>query len=240
MLPLIAAEVWTGYRLALSDWLLSTIAAVEQPLSVRSPDGQWAIGLALLWFVLAYWRRSATWWQAALVVLGGTAALLRAGNAWLDGLLLIAPLGAQLSAFRRMPVRLGAAAAVGVLVAVGTIWVARPPTLPQGAIDAAQSAAGTHAAFADWRWAPELQQRLPDRHVLAAGGLASESDQFWLDYVRIIQDHEQWPAELRELDVDLLVVNTEQPGFVDQIRASSDWHVLYDSGATLVAERSGG
>jgi hypothetical protein len=131
------------------------------------------------------------------------------------------------------------AALVGVVVAAGTLWFTRPPTLPQAAIDAAQSAAGTHTVFAEYRWASELQQRLPGRRVLAAGGLASESEQFWLDYVRIVEDHEQWPTELRELDADLLVLNTEQPELADQIRASGDWRVLYDSGTVLVAQRSG-
>lgn len=239
VLPLFAAELWGGYRLALSDWLLSALAAIEQPLSVRSPGGQWTIGLALLWFVLAYWQRSAPWWQAVLVLLGGVAALLRAGNTWLDGLLLVAPLGAQLAAFRRWPVVLGAAAALGVLVAAVTVWVTRPPALSPAAIDAAQSATRTHTVFADWQWAPELQQRLPDRHVLAAGGLASESEQFWLNYLKIVQDHEQWQAELGALDADLLVLNTEQSGLPDQIRASADWQVLYDRGNVLVAQRSG-
>src|SRR5262249_15260391 len=85
-LPLFAPEVWSGFRLAQSDTALSVIAATEQPLSVRSPGGLWAMLLALAWFGLAYWQRHVTWWEAVLIVVGGSVALARLGNAWLFGL----------------------------------------------------------------------------------------------------------------------------------------------------------
>src|ERR1700680_3102052 len=75
VLPLLVPEVWSGFRLAQSDPVLSVISAAEQPLSVRSADGVWAIGLTLAWFSLAYWNRRVTLWEAALVLIGGTVAL---------------------------------------------------------------------------------------------------------------------------------------------------------------------
>lgn len=239
VLPLVAAEVWTGFRLALSDTVLGTIALIEQPLSVRSPGGQWAVGLALAWFALAYWQRRVRWWEAALVVLGATAALLRAGNAWLDALALIAPLGAQLATLRLRPLLPLVAATAGLLVAGGTVWSTRPPALPRAVVEAAQSAEGSGNVFADWRWAGQLQSQLGSRrNVLGAGGLGSESAAFWLDYLRITQDYEQWPAELRNLNANVLVLNTEAADLISQIRGSSDWRVVYDADNALVAERA--
>jgi hypothetical protein len=121
-------------------------------------------------------------------------------------------------------------------VAVATAWSTRPPELPPAAIAAAESAHGT--VFADWRWAPELQRHVGS-HVLAANGLASESPSFWNDYARITYDFEQWPAELRALDVDLVVIDTDLPGLPDDIRSSPDWHVLFDADHALVAQRAG-
>src|SRR3981081_1654628 len=70
VLPLLAPEVWTGFRLAFSDPFLSVIAQTEQPLSVRSPGGVWAMALAVGWFGLAYWQRglrcgNQSWWYWA-------------------------------------------------------------------------------------------------------------------------------------------------------------------------------
>ena len=79
---------------------------------------------------------------------------------------------------------------------------------------------------------------MADRRVLAAGGLASESPDFWLNYVRIVNDYEQWPAELRALNADLLVLDSDNSTLADQVRASSEWRVLYDTGNAFVAERS--
>ena len=235
VLPLVASEVWSGFRLGLSDPVLGTLSSGEQPLSVRSPGGQWAIGLALLWFGLAYWRRRPTWWQPLFVIVGGAAVLLRTGNAWLDALALIAPLGTQLASLRLRFTVLSAAVAIGLLVAAFILWSTRPPVLPHAALASTRSTQGT--VFADWRWAPQLQRDIGQgRHVLAAGGLGSESSSFWLDYVRIIQDFERWPAELRDLNVDVVVLAGDEP-VVDQVRSSADWHVVFDADNALVAER---
>jgi hypothetical protein len=235
VLPLFALALWSGLRIGLSDSVLSAITASEQPLSVRSPGGIWAVALALLWFALAYWRRDAPLWQAVLVALGATAALLRTGNAWIDGVLLIAPLGAQLASLRLRPIVLCALAASGVLVAGQTLWTTRPPVLPQAAIEAAQASSGNGNVFADWRWTSQLQQQLGEP-VLASGGLASESPDFWLNYVRITQDHERWSAELHDLNANLVVLSGDQVALEQRVRVSSQWHVLYDGADAFVAE----
>jgi hypothetical protein len=238
VLPLIAPEVWTGFRLAAFDPVLSAIAASEQPLSVRTPGGIWAITLALAWFALAYWRRRVTLWETALVLIGGTAALLRAGNTWLDAIALVAPLGRQLALARPGAAMLGVTAAISAMVAIATLITTRPPPLPSAAVQAAAAAPGGGNVFADWRWAGALQHDLSaGRRVLAANGLASESADFWLDYVRIIQDHERWDAELQQMDVNLLVLDTGQRNIAEQVRTAYDWRVLYDASGALVAAR---
>ena len=93
--------------------------------------------------------------------------------------------------------------------------------------------------LADWRWAGQLQRDLgAGSHVLAAGGLGSESSDFWLDYVRLIQGYERWSEELQQLNVDLLVLNSEQRPLTNLVRTSADWHVVYDADNALVAERA--
>jgi hypothetical protein len=237
VLPLFAPGVWSGFRLALADPVLGTVAASEQPLSVRSAGGQWAMLLALVWFGLAYWRRDARWWEMALVVLGGAAALIRTGNAWVDALALIMPLARQLTLLRPRPWMLVCAGAASVVFAAATVYLTRPPALPQPVVQAAANSTGA-TVFADWRWAPELQRELPDRTVMAAGGLTSESPDFWLNYVRVVQDYEHWPTELQSMNANLLVLNTDNADLADQVRASPDWHVLYDTGNAFVAQRA--
>jgi hypothetical protein len=111
VLPLIGAEVWTGYRIGLADPVLAVLSPTEQALSVRSPGGQWAMLLTLVWFALAYWRRSVRWWEIALVAVGGAAALVRVGNAWVDAVALVIPLGRQVSILHVRAWLLGSAAA---------------------------------------------------------------------------------------------------------------------------------
>jgi hypothetical protein len=131
---------------------------------------------------------------------------------------------------------LGAAAFAGVLLAGATLWSTRPPALAEPAVQAAASTSGT--VFADWRWAPQLQRDLGQGHrVLPVNGLGSESPDFWLDYVRITQDYERWPEELRDLNVDVLVLPAEDGPLLDQVRASTDWHIIYDQDNVLVAAR---
>src|SRR5579859_6844657 len=103
VLPLLAPELWVGFRLGLADAALAVIAPTEQPLSVRSPGGLWAMFLALAWFGLAYAQRRFGRWEAALVLIGGVAALARLGNAWVDALAIVVPLGRQLSIARFKP-----------------------------------------------------------------------------------------------------------------------------------------
>src|SRR3979411_1502921 len=82
VLPLLVPELWVGFRVGIFDTALGVIAPTEQPLSVRSPGGLWAVGLALTWFGLAYWRRKFAPWEVVLVLIGGVAILARLGNSW--------------------------------------------------------------------------------------------------------------------------------------------------------------
>jgi hypothetical protein len=239
-LPLLAPEVWSGFRLAQSDVVLSVIAPTEQPLSVRSPGGVWAMLLALAWFGLAYRYRRVAVWEAALVVIGGAAVLARLGNAWLYAAAMVPPLARQLAIARPgLRAEVGAGI-VSLTVAAATLAITRPPDLALGArAAAAASPPKQGAVLADWRWAGQLQHDLgAGSHVLAAGGLGSESSDFWLDYVRLIQGHERWPEELQQLNVDLLVLNSEQRPIANLVRTSTDWHVVYDADNALVAERA--
>jgi hypothetical protein len=240
VLPLLAPEVWSGFRLAQSDGILSVIATTEQPLSVRSPAGIWAMALALGWFSLAYWRRNITLWEVALVVVGGSAALTRLGNAWLYAAAMVLPLARQLSPLNLRPLMLSAFTAVSVGVALATVLVTRPPELPPGGRQAALASTTGARVMADWRWAGDLQRQVgAGRAVFAAGGLASESPEFWVDYLRIAQGHERWAELLRQRDVDLLVLDADdqQRAAAALVRASADWHVTFDAAGALVAER---
>jgi hypothetical protein len=240
VLPLLVPEVWSGFRLAQSDPVLSVISAAEQPLSVRSAGGVWAIALALAWFSLAYWHRQVTPWEAALVLIGGALALARLGNTWVDAAAMVLPLGRQLAIANFRPAGLAIAAATCLLVAVLTLIASRPPDLPAAAIQTAAATAGRGRILADWRWAGDLQGRLGgDRQVLASAGVTSESPDFWLDYVRIAKGHERWAAALLRMDVDLVVLESsdQQHQAAELVRGSSDWQVLYDANDALVAER---
>jgi hypothetical protein len=240
VLPLLVPEVWVGFRLGIFDTALAVIAPTEQPLSVRSPGGPWAIGLALTWFGLAYWQRKFAWWEAALVVIGGIAALARLGNAWVDAAALVVPLGRQLAIARFSPMVLSGLAAFCLAAIAVTVAMTRPPELPAAAAQAARSTMGQGTVLADWRWAGELQQRLgPNRRVWVANGLQSESKDFWLDYLRVAQGHARWAEILRERGVDLVVVDAagQQGQMADLVRASADWRVALDANGVLVAER---
>lgn len=238
-LPLLAPEAWGGFRLALSDVALGVIATTEQPLSARNPAGVWAVALALAWFALAYWRRNVTLWEAALVLVGGAAALARLGNAWLYAAAIVPPLGRQIALARPRSALLGALAACSVVVALATLVSTRPPELPTAARDAAIAATQQGTVLADWRWAPELQRQLGSgRRVLGAGGLGSESGDFWVDYVRVLEGHERWPETLSRMHVDLVVVDPRQAPIADLVRASAQWRVTYDAHNVLVAVRS--
>ena len=242
VLPLLAPAVWTGFRLGLSDLALAVIAPTEAPLSVRSPGGLWAIGLTVVWFGLAYRRRDVKGWEAALVIVGGIAALLRLGNLWVDAVAMVLPLARQFAALKpAVPIQ--AAAALGAMVvALVTALMVKPPELPTAASQLAWATTTRGKVMADWRWAGDLQRGLGGQHqVLAAGGLGSESFDFWLDYLRVAQGHARWGQVLRQFDVDLVVLDAsdQQRAAAALVRASSDWRVTYDAAGALVAERAG-
>ena len=100
--------------------------------------------------------------------------------------------------------------------------------------------ASSGTVFADWQWAPGLQRAAgKDRSVLAGAGLASETNEFWVDYLRVTQGHERWSEALTRMNVQLLVldVSASHPA-ADLVRASADWRVTYDADGALVAERT--
>jgi hypothetical protein len=204
------------------------------------------MGLALAWFGLAYRRRQFSVWELGLVLLGGAAALARVGNAWADGICLWLPLARQASQIRIRPMTGLALAALSLAATVAVLAITRPPALPNAALQAVLSGeafSANGAVFADPRWAPELQHQLgPNRQVLAARGLAAESTDFWLDYLRVTQGHERWAELLHEWNVDTVVLDAadQQRQVAGLIRSSSDWQLLYDSGGTLVAQRVAG
>jgi hypothetical protein len=241
VMPLVVASAWDGFRLAWSDPVKSVVAPAEEPLSVRSPGATWAIALTLAWFGLAYWQRRATAWEAALVVLGGAAALARAGNLWLDAAAMLVPLGRQIMLARPSPRTIGAVAAAGALASAVTLATTRPPALPPPALAAAEDAPRQGTVFADWRWAGDLQRAMgPSQQVLAAGGMASEPPDFWLEYVRVVQGHERWADDLQRLSASVVVLDAA--GQARQgaalVRTSPDWRVLYDADGALVAQRA--
>jgi hypothetical protein len=243
VLPLLVPAVWGGLRLALSDDVLAVVAPMtEAPLSARSPVGVWAVLLGIGWFGLAYRSRNLVWWEIGLVLVGGSVALLRVGNSWLDGLLLVLPLGRQLRMLHLRPLLLGGLAVACVCLALLLLVRTRPPALPDSASTAAMAAAGSGRVYADWRWAPELQQRFgPTRSVLAGRGLSSESSAFWVDYLRVAQGHERWAQILEQMDVDLVVLDAadQQAAAAALVRASTAWQVLDDRDGALVARRRG-
>jgi len=243
VLPLLIPELSVGFRVGIFDTALAVIAPTEQPLSVRSPGGPWAIGLAVAWFALAYWRRDFIWWEGALVVLGGIAALARLGNAWVDAAALVVPLARQLAVANLRPVILAGVAAVCVAGIAVTVAMSRPPELPTAASQAALSGTAKNGTvLADWHWAGQLQQRLgATRQVWAAGGLQSESQDFWLDYLRVAQGHAHWAEILRQMNVDLLVLDAagQQRQAAELVRASAEWRVTFDANGVLIAQRIG-
>ncbi len=240
VLPLVASGVWTGYRVAQTDPVLSVIAPSEQPLSVRSPVGLWAMALAVGWFAIVYWKRRLAWWEVALVVVGGAVALARVGNAWVFALAIALPLARQLALIRPQLLVAAAVATAGLAASAYIVVTMRPPALPSAAEAAAISTAQGGNVLADWRWAPGLQRKVESNsQVLASAGLASEPNDFWVDYVRIAQGHERWAEALDRLGVSEVVLDTSQDApAATLIRTSPQWHVVYDADGALVAARA--
>src|SRR6266851_3089220 len=103
------------------DTALSVIAPTEQPLSVRSPGGLWAMALALAWFGLAYRQGKVARWDAVLVLIGGIAILARLGNAWVDAAELLVPLARQLAILHLKPFIVAGLAAICLAVGLSTL-----------------------------------------------------------------------------------------------------------------------
>lgn len=231
VLPFALPNVWSGFSLAMSDPVLAAVSPWEQPLTVRTPGALWAVGALLVWFGLAYGSGRVAWWEAALVVLGSAAALARAANVWVLGVAMIVPLARQLGQLRVNQRIVVAACGLCAAATIAATVLARPPSLPS---DAAVPATGP--VLADWRWAPDLQHRLDAQHVFGAGGLRSESEPFWLDYLRVTEGHERWADILRGYDVSSIAVDAHAP-VASLLRESGEWHVTYDANGALVAVR---
>lgn len=241
VLPLVVAEVWTGFRVGLTDPVLSVIAPSEQPLSVRSFVGLWAMLVAVGWFAGAYWRRQVRWWEVVLVVCGGALALARVGNAWVFALAMVMPLARQLALLHVRGMLLAAIGSACVLVSAYAAVSSRPRELPPEAQRAAVSQLPPLTVFADWRWAGELQRRmsLTGSQVVSAGSIEAKSTDFWMDYVRVADGHERWSEILQTQHVNMVVLDSTQEGAAaDLVRASSDWRVTYDADGALVAVRT--
>lgn len=240
VVPLIAAALPSGFRLGVTDIARAVLSSAEQPLSARSPVAVWALVVVAAWFAL--WLRRGRWWEAVVVALAGAMVLARTGNAWLTGVLLVAPLATELRKlpWTSRPVLVGIALVLGVLASVGLVAAERPRPLTPVAIAAAQQAPTKGSTLAHWAWAPELGNQLGGaRPVLAAGGLFAETDEFWIDYLRVAQGHERWATILADWHVDLVVLdaaNQEQKAAA-LVRESPDWQIVYDAEGTLVAER---
>jgi YD repeat-containing protein len=140
-------------------------------------------------------------------------------------LAMILPLARQLPGNARW-LTLGAIGCVAV--ALVATFLARPPQLSPSAVVPAQS-----TVLADWRWA----SRVNAEHVYGAGGLRSESDTYWLDYLRVVNAHERWAELLQTHGVGAVVISADAP-LADQLRRSPEWRVDYDANGALVAERT--
>lgn len=238
--PLIAAEAPSGFRLGVTDIARAVLSSAEQPLSARSLVGDWVLALVAAWFVL--WLRGGRWWEATVVAIAGAIVLARTGNAWLTGILLVAPLAIELRrlAWTCKPLVVGVAVVGSVLISLGLILVERPRPIAAAALAAARQAPTSGSTLAHWAWAPELQSDFGRaRPVLAAGGLSGESEEFWIDYLRVAQGHERWATILTEWNVNLVVLDAanQEHKAAALVRESADWQVVYDAEGTLIAER---
>jgi hypothetical protein len=209
LLPLIVPLVWSGLSVRLqTNIALAALSPLEAPWSIREPLSAWALLLCVAWFALAYSGRHTKWWELPLVLLGAAVMLPRVGNAWLTAFLLTVPLYRQLGAASRWLLL----AIVICLVASAALLVrSRPPE-------------------------PRVVALTADGTALGGQPLNSESTEFWLDYLRVVQGHERWQHILDGWRVHRVQVR-DAPQLAELVRDSEDWHVLGDDGATLTAER---
>jgi hypothetical protein len=238
--PLVAPCVWHGFSLGMSNGVLGALSVMEQPLTVRSVPGVWAIVLAVAWFGLAYRAQRVARWEAVLVALGFAVALARVGNTWLDALALVLPLAARLRLLRvKLPIQLALCVSL-VPLTLAALVAGRPATLPAAAQAAAQAARGDGQILTDWHWAPELQRSFGStRMVVGAAGLRTTPIEIWHDYLMVTQAHHQWDAILSARGVDTVVLDrASTPAAADVILASPQWRVEFDAEGALVATRS--
>jgi hypothetical protein len=219
---------------------LGLLLEAERPLTVRSLSGTWAVVSAAIWFVLAYRSRRVAPWELALVLGGGTLALVRLGNVWVFALALAPALARQI-AFARFRGLMALALAVGLVAAsFAAVVQTRPPMLPASASQVAQAAPSGGPVFTTLNWATPLQDSVGgQRPVLGAGDPWVAPTDYWSDYQKISLGHEQWARLLDSHGVGLVVLDAAdtQQRLARFVRASPEWHVLFDADGVLVAER---
>jgi hypothetical protein len=241
VLPMLAPLLGTDLHVALQPYTPAAAAhPLEQPLSVRSVSGVFALLAVAGWLALASRSRNVSWWEAGLVLLGGALALVRLGNVWVLALALVLAIGRQLTLARLRTRDL--AAGIGVLVcatlAVGVYG--RPEPVPASALRALSDAPAANAVLSFQPWARELARTANGRAVLGARDAWDLDPSFWLDYERASGGHRTWPAILERYDVGTLVLEsrTTQAELATLVRESPEWRVLFDSGDALVATRA--
>jgi hypothetical protein len=208
VLPLLVPLVWHGISLRLqTNIALAALSPLEAPWSIREPLGVWALALCLVWFALAYRGRTARWWELPLVLLAMAVLLPRIGNAWPTAALLVLPLYRQAGAASRW---LPLAIVIGLVASAALLVRAKPSQPPVVALTAAGAEIG----------------RQP---------LNSESTEFWLDYLRVVQGHERWQHILDGWGARAIEVRGA-PELARLVRDSAEWRVVKDDADALVAE----
>ena len=234
--------VWSGFHAAVQPReALGQLSDLEQPLTIRSPLGEWAALVALGWFALAYRARNVAAWEPALLVVGGTLALLRLGNTWLFAMAMVAPLARQVH-LARIPFRLlFGAALVFIFISAGLLVATRPAPTPNTAVQAALAAPSTSGnVLAARQWADTVQRGLGSgRTVLGAGDLWGQSDEYWSDFQKMSLAHVTWAELLQRYDVGMVVLDASgsQKMLAAEIRQAPNWRTVLDDGSALVAVR---
>jgi hypothetical protein len=234
--------LWTGFRASLEPHAaLGSLITSEQPLTVRTFPGMWAILATAGWYGLVAWQRKAAWWQVALVLAASVLTLMRLGNAWLLAAALLPAIAARLAPIRAPGWLAAGLAAVLIGVSLYGGLSARPSSPPSGAVRAVDSAvAHGDTVLTAMSWASTLQQVVGTRAtVLGAGDAWSVPPDYWPDYLQVSLGHVDWQAVLDRRDVTLLVLDAAnaQSFGARLVRVSTAWQVVFDEDGALVARR---
>lgn len=219
---------------------LGFVSELEQPLTVDALPGVLALALVLAWWGLAYRTRALAIWEPVPVLVGCVLALVRLGNVWCVGLLLVLPLAQQIGRLR-LP-RAGWLLAGGVLMAANLVLgvLGRPPTVPDAAAQTiAQLAPSGAQVFAYQPWAASLQKDLGSGDTVVDASALETWQQSDVDgYQHVSLGGLGWEDTLAQQNVSFLVLNpnSTQSWLIRQLPQSTHWQVVLDSPACLVAE----